>query len=50
MYFIHKHLKRCQHIHIGMKVIIVNDVKSRVHPIYENYAASEDGKVINVTR
>ena len=31
-----------------MKVIVVDNVKFRVHPIYENYAASKSGKVINV--
>lgn len=33
-----------------MKVIIVNDVKFRVHPVYENYAAPKSGQVINVKK
>jgi len=33
-----------------MKVILVNDVKYGVYPIYENYAASKSGKAINVKR
>jgi len=33
-----------------MKLIVVNNVKYRVHPIYENYAASKSGKVIHVKK
>lgn len=33
-----------------MKVIIVDNVKYQVHPVYENYAGSKAGKVINVNR
>lgn len=33
-----------------MKVIVVNDVTYRAHPIYANFPASKSGKVINVKR
>ena len=33
-----------------MRVIVVDNVKYRVHPIYNNFAASKAGKVISVKR